>query len=98
MILVRDIFNLEFGKAREALELWKDGSKLMKQSGHNPGRLLTDLSGEYYTMVLESTFNNLAEFEQGHTQVAQTKEWRDWYQKFSPLVRNGRREIFNVVQ
>ncbi len=97
MILVRDVFNLKFGKSREAMALWQDGTKFMQQTGATPSRLLTDVTGQYYTVVLESTFNSLAEFEKGHSQMGDSKEWHEWYQKFTPLVESGRREIFTIV-
>jgi hypothetical protein len=98
MILVRDIFNLKFGKAREAMSLWQDGTKYLEQNGEGPYRVLTDVTGQYYTVVLESTFKSLAEFEKGHSQTGQSKEWHEWYQKFTPLVESGRREIFTIVK
>jgi hypothetical protein len=36
MILVRDVFQLKFGKAREAKELWKEGAKLEAAHGGSP--------------------------------------------------------------
>lgn len=98
MILVRDIFNLRFGTMRDALSMWKEGESIMRASGHQPARILTDLTGDYYTLVMESQFNNLSEFENGHTSTTQADAWRDWYKKFSQLVESGRREIFKIVQ
>ncbi|HVP07272.1 MAG TPA: NIPSNAP family protein [Candidatus Acidoferrum sp.] len=98
MILVRDVFQLKFGKARDALTMFEEGKKYMQNNGHNPTRILTDLSGNYYTLVMESSFDNLAEYEKGHTQTGDSKQWHDWYQKFCTLVESGHREIFNVVQ
>jgi len=62
MIVVRDIFRLKFGKAKEATALWKQAMGIMKRAGYgNAGnRLLTDLAGEaYYTLVLESSYDSL---------------------------------------
>lgn len=98
MILVRDIFQLKFGKSRDALALWKEGKSILQTTAHKPVRLLTDLTGPYYTLVLESEFANLAEFERGHTTTAVTDEWRKWYSRFTELVDSGRREIFTIVE
>ena len=98
MILVRDIFNLRFGTMRDALSMWKEGEAIMRANGHKPGRILTDLTGDYYTLVMETQFNNLSEFENGSTPPAQADAWRDWYKRFSQLVESGRREIFKIVQ
>ncbi len=98
MILVRDIFHLKFGKAKEALAMWKDAIRMMGNTPHQPDRVLTDLTGEYYTLIMESTFDNLTDYENGMKGEMQTDEWRKWSQKFTELVIDGRREIFNIVQ
>jgi hypothetical protein len=43
MILVRDIFQLKFGRAKDALALWKEGAGLAQKYGYKIDRLLTDL-------------------------------------------------------
>lgn len=88
---------MKFGKAREALALWQKGTLILKQTGHAPHRLLTDVTGQNYTLVLESQFKSLADFEKGHGSTAGSAAWRNWYKKFTPLVESGRREIFQVV-
>ncbi len=97
MILVRDIFQLKYGKAREAVAIWKGMMPSLIKAGHSPSRLLTDLTGQYYTLVLESTFASLSEFEKGHEGTSMDAEFRAAYEKFVPLVDSGRREIFTIV-
>ena len=98
MILVRDIFQLKFGKAREASALLKEGMKHIKDMGSSSIRLLTDLTGPFYTLVMESTFENLSEFEKSLRNETADEQWKVWYQKFIPLVDSGRREIFTIVK
>lgn len=98
MIVVRDVFRLQFGKSRDALALAKEGLALEEKFGYKVDRVLTDVTGEYYTLVMESLFNSLAELEEALTQMSQHQEWRDWYARFTPLVRSGHREIFRVVE
>lgn len=99
MILVRDIFQLKFGKAKEAVAHWKQGTAIIKKLGYGPERLLTDLVGpSYYTFVMESTHENLTALEKELSEVFRNEEWSQWYQKFLPLVDSGRREIFNIVE
>ena len=60
MILVRDIFHLKFGKARDARELLKEGKELNKKYGFERTRALTDLvTNHSYTLILESEWDNL---------------------------------------
>jgi hypothetical protein len=64
MILVRNVFRLKFGKAREAVAIMKDGLAIQKKLGSDVStRLLTDLTGEFYTLVLELTVPSLAALE-----------------------------------
>jgi hypothetical protein len=97
MILVRDIFQLKFGRMREAMDLWKQLLSSMSQSGYVPDRLLTDLTGQYYTLIMESTFESMGDFEKTMKEEIGTDDWRRQYQKFVDLVDSGRREIFTIV-
>ena len=98
MIVVRDIFQLKFGKSRDAMAILKVGLNVIENSGHKPDRLLTDMTGNYYTIVMESSFPSLADYESAISKSLSDPKWRDWYQKFTPLVESGRREIFTLVQ
>jgi hypothetical protein len=98
MILVRDVFQLKFGKAKEAKELWKEGAKIESKYGYGPGRAMTDLTGPYYTLVIETTYDSLAAYENAMKNTLYANEFRAWYQKFVPLVDSGRREIFTVIE
>ena len=99
MIVIRNVFQLKFGKAREALAISKEGLALFQRLGFTKGsRVLTDVSGNFYTLVLENTFDSLADFEPAGKEVMSREEWRAWYARFSQLCEGGRREIFSVVE
>lgn len=67
------------------------------QSTASP-RVLTDLTGPLYTLVLESMFTDLAGYEKRLKDALGAAEWSQWYQKFVPLLESGRREIFTIVE
>lgn len=98
MIVVRNVFNLKFGKAKEAKALLKDGFAIAKRLGMGPDRVLGDVTGTFYTVVLENAFPTLGAFEESMAKGFGNQEWEAWYQKFVPLVDSGHREIFTVVQ
>jgi len=56
------------------------------------------LTGPFYTLVVESTYPGLADFEKSMKEMFAAKEWREWYQKMIPLVESGRREIYTIVE
>jgi hypothetical protein len=99
MILVRDVFRLKFGKAREGVALMQEGLTFIRRGEEMRGaRALTDLAGpSYYTLVLESTYDDLAAFERSMATGMADPEWRAWYGRFTAVVESGHRELFNVV-
>lgn len=97
MVVVRDIFQLHFGKAKEAIALLKEGREHLGNQGYEVGRLLADVTGDYYTLVMESTYESLAAFEEAMSKATEDPEWRQAYSRFTPLVHSGRREIFRIV-
>jgi hypothetical protein len=99
MIVVRNTFRQKFGKTKEALAILKDGLAIQKRLGVDVSqRLLTDLTGDFYTVVLELTLPNLAAVEGTMSKVMSNAEWHANYQKFVPLVESGEREIYSVVE
>src|SRR5690242_6001239 len=101
MIVVRDIFRVKFGQAKEATALWKQALKLLKEGGFTPrgSRLLTDLVGpSYYTFVLETNYDSLAQWQEAHSAGKDNSAFREVYQRIIPLTEDGRREILSVIE
>ena len=101
MILVREVFRLKIGKAKEAKELWKEANEISRKMHIPEFRALTDLTGPYYTFVLESEHPSLSAWEasmaNGGTTEAE-QQWEKWYKKFMSLLEDGgRREIYTIV-
>jgi hypothetical protein len=99
MIVVRDVFQLKFGQAREVVALLKDSSSVLQRTAgvRPPDRLLTDLVGKYYTLVLETTYGTLAEYEGEMQRLMGSDDWRQWYARVVPHVVSGYREILKIV-
>lgn len=100
MLVVRNIFRLKYGHAKPAIAAMKEAQAMMKRAGINsPVRLMADVVGPAYTLVLENSYQSLQEFEAEGKQVMGNAEWGAWYHdKVVPHVESGYREIFNVVE
>ncbi len=101
MVVVRNVFQLKFGKAKEAVALMKEGLAIQKRAITDvefSTRLLTDVTGPFYTLVLELTVPSIAMFESYAPKLFGNKEWQANYQKVGELVESGYREIFTVVE
>ena len=96
MILVRDVFSLKFGKARDARALMKEAHAMMPPEMQGRSRAMFDLVGPAYTLVWEMTADSLAAWEKEMATGMGDAGWRDWYQKFVPLVERSYREIFTI--
>lgn len=97
MFIVREIFYLQFGRFKEAKALTDEATKsgLMKQT--ETGRILTDFTGESYRLIFESSHKTLADFESDLGKEMNAAAWKDWYEKFKPLVRHSEREILKQI-
>ena len=64
MILVRNVFRLKFGKAKEAVGVLKEGMALTKKLGgaDTSFRILTDMTGLEKLMPMRDQLPNLAKF------------------------------------
>jgi hypothetical protein len=99
MILVRDVFHLKFGKARDFKAAMQEGLTLLK--GMTPStswRLLSDLTGRSYTFVLESTYDDLQHYKTTMDLTPEQREvWSTWYvTKVVPLCESGERQIYTI--
>ena len=100
MIVVRNVFRLKFGKAREAIATVKEQLAIQKRilSGTDySARVLTDVTGPFYTLVFELTFPNLSAYDAVASRVFADHDWHASYQKLIPLVDSGSREVFTIV-
>ena len=99
MIVIRNVFRLKFGKAREGVALLKEGVAIQKRLGASfAPRILTDLVGPFYTVVLEISVPSLGAFEIEAPRYMADKDFQANYQKLTPLVESGYREIFTIVE
>ena len=97
MIRIAVIVSDEFG----AHTLFKEGFAIQKRVGVGSEfstRLLTGVTGPFYTVVLEITVPNLAAFEGDAPRLMGDKDWQANYQKIVSLVESGYRDVFTLVE
>lgn len=95
MILIRNVFQLKFGKAKEAREALKKLNDVNTTLGYDKGRILSDLTGPSYTFVLEIEIENMG-FMDRLGAAFSNAEWQNAYREFVPFVESGYREIFMI--
>jgi len=97
MIIVRDLFHIQPDQMKKAKELTQEGREIMRRQGYSSVRVMTDLTGDYYTLVLEGEYKSLADFESAMKKVQSNRKWRKFYPKLRKLILGGRREIFTLM-
>lgn len=95
MILVRDVFQAEYGKAGELVALFKEARETWPEQ-YGTDRLLTDASGSFFTVVVETEVESLGEWERLISEVFSLPGFDAWFARMTPLVESGRREFYNI--
>lgn len=95
MIMARTVIQAKWGKADEVVQGMKEmmGSGPMPEGGHKV-MLLTDLSGEFHTVVMEAQFDSLAAWEKFRAQMFTGPDDQD--NSLDELMVSGRQEFYTI--
>ncbi len=94
MILVRNVFQAKYGKGDELVALFKEVRE--EQPAMTVDRILTDVSGPFFTVVSETLVENLADWEQRVAKDFSNAKFEDWFARTMPLVESGHREFYTI--
>jgi hypothetical protein len=94
MIVVRDVFQAKYGKGGDLAALFKESQE--KWRTKYATRILTDASGPFFTVVTETEFESLAEWEKEMSQTFTLPDFNDWFERMTSLVDSGSREFYNI--
>ena len=96
MIVVRNVFQAKYGKGNDLVALIREANKLWPTRGQN-FRILTDLSGQFFTVVTEVDIENLAAFEAASQATFSDERFPAWFERMTQLVEGGRREFYTIA-
>lgn len=98
MIQVRDVLQVKFGEIDLAVELFTRASTPLMgyMSPDYHFNVLTDISGDMYTLINEFTVESLSDFEQRRERSFAEPGFDKWFSQFQKFVEGGRREYYNV--
>lgn len=97
MIVVRNVFQMKFGQAKDVKSLIPEGRQILRKHGIDGARFMTDVTGPFYTLVMELHFESMTSYEESQ-EVMRTPEFGAWYGKFMTHIDSGQREMFLVVE
>lgn len=96
MILVRNVFQLKWGKADEALALMGQFSSQAQAHGVRGLRIMTDLGGQMFTLVQEAEAESLSDWEEERGKMFADPEWQAMFARMNDLIESGRTEFYNI--
>jgi hypothetical protein len=97
MYVVREVLHCKPGKVRQMVEKFKAMSTALTELGHEPLRLLTDVSGEpFWTIIAEVQVPKVDDFFATEQQLMANETLRKTMADYHDLVESGRREIYRI--
>jgi hypothetical protein len=98
MFVIREILNCKPGKVRDMIEKFKTMSAVLKEMGHEPPRLLTDVTGEpFWTLVAEVKVPAIDDFFAMEQKLGANESLAKALANYHELVDSGRREIYRIM-
>jgi hypothetical protein len=98
MVLIRIVCQAKFGKASEAVAGFKRSAEIIRTlAGPNiRGRLLTDLSGSFDTVVQELEVASLAEWERLRAVIFSNPEVQEAEAALPDIIVSGQAEYYTI--
>ena len=94
MVVERNVFQVKYGK--DLVSVVKKGQEIFAKHGYPRGRIMTDLTGDMFTVVWEAEWDNLAQFEQMGRRLFDLPEFHSWFAEMEAVTERGHRELWNV--
>jgi hypothetical protein len=97
MYVIREVLNCKPGKVRPMVEKFSQISKALKDMGHEPMRILTDVTGEpFWTVVADAKVAKIDDFFAIEQALTANETIRKTMADYQELVASGRREIYRI--
>ena len=96
MFIIREVMQCKPGKVRPLMEKFKALSSAVQELGRPPLRLLTDVSGDFWTLVIEVPVEAIEDFFALEQTLMKNEAMGKAMAGYHDLVAHGRREIYRV--
>jgi hypothetical protein len=97
MYVIREVLHCKPGKVRQMAEKFRAISHALQEMGHEPMRLLTDVTGEpFWTIVAEAKVEKIDDFFAMEQTLMANETLRKTMADYHDFVDSGRREIYRI--
>jgi hypothetical protein len=95
MVIVRDVFQVKIGQMDNALALLKKAQDEGQSSG-NITRVLTDISGNHFTLVIEGSGESVDAIRSAMMASFEEPELAEYMGAMMQMIESGHRTFYNV--
>lgn len=97
MYVIREVLHCKPGQVRRMIEKFRCLSAAMTDMGHEPLRLLTDVTGgPFWTVIAEIHVAAIDDFFAMEQRLMASETLRKTMAGYHDLVESGRREIYRI--
>lgn len=97
MYQIREVFKAKPGKAKELVKMFKQASPhITKAEGMKNMKIMTDITGSYWTVVVESEVDEIGNFMSNLRSATASAELQQIMKGYMDYVESGYREIFLI--
>ena len=101
MIIERLVFRAKFGQGDMIVAAFRDWKARIGASFGAPIRLLVDVTGPLFTVVVEIEYRDLAHFDElqrREQELYGSAEFEEWFARWATVTESGMRELFRVLE
>ncbi len=97
MYQIREVFQAKPGKAKDLVKIFKAAAPHFEKTSdmHNM-KVLTDVVGNYWTVIVETETENIGDFFSSMRSATMSDELKDIMKGYMECVAGGHREIYLV--
>jgi len=96
MLIERNEFRIKFGKMKEAKAIWMEICQAIKSDKDIRCRMLTDITGPAYTLVVETELRDFIHIGLNTYKWMINKQITELYGQFTELCDGSNRTLYHV--
>jgi hypothetical protein len=96
MMIERNEFRIKFGKMKEAKAIWLQITQVLKPDMDAKLRMLTDLTGPAYTLVLESELKDFPHLALQQEIWKSSNQVAELYRQFIEICDSSQRILYHL--
>ena len=101
MIIERLVFRARFGQGDAIVAAFREWKGRLGASFGAPIRLLVDVTGPLFTVVVEIEYRDLAHFDELQRREQELyggADFEDWFARWAAVTQTGTRELFRMLE